>query len=270
MAEGDSIRRLATRLHAALAGQPVVDARFRRGGDIPVRFDGDRLTGVDAVGKHLLMRFGSARTVHSHLRMQGSWRIHRPGWRPGPAADRVGAWFDFAAAGVLAAHDMPVLEVVPTARERDVVGHLGPDILAPTWAESLPAAVAAIAAQPRRRIREALLDQRNLCGIGNLWAVEGLFVAGVWPHTPAGDVPVERVVELIGRMMRLGLRNGSQATTGDTRRGRDHWVYGRYRRPCRRCATPVAFSPAGSDPYDRETWWCPHCQPAPVGAILGG
>ncbi|MBL7258496.1 DNA-formamidopyrimidine glycosylase family protein [Paractinoplanes lichenicola] len=259
MAEGDSVRRLAARLDGALAGHDVVAAQFWRGG-----FEGGRLLTVAPVGKHLLMRFTSGQTVHSHLRMQGSWRIHRPGWRPGPATDQVRAWFDFGPAGVLAAHAMPVLEVLPTAREDQVVGHLGPDILADQWPQQRPTAVTAITAAPDRRIREALLDQRNVCGIGNLWAVEGLFIAGVWPHTPAGDVDADRVLELIGRMMRLGLRNGTQSTTGDLRRGRTHWVYGRYRRPCRRCATPVAFVPAGDGPYDRETWWCPFCQPAPV------
>ncbi|MGK5683344.1 DNA-formamidopyrimidine glycosylase family protein [Actinoplanes sp. URMC 104] len=259
MAEGDSIRRLAARLTSSLAGRDVLAGQFRRGGEIPPSFAGDRLVTVAAVGKHLLMRFGSERTVHSHLRMQGSWRIHRAGWRPGPAADRVGAWFDFGPAGVLAAHAMPVLRVLPTAREHEAVGHLGPDILTDRW----PAAAPAVATDPARRIREALLDQRNVCGIGNLWAVEGLFIAGVWPHTPAGRVDVARVLDVIARMMRLGLRNGSQSTTGDLRRGRTHWVYGRYRRPCLRCGTPVAFVAAGSDPYDRETWWCPHCQPQP-------
>lgn len=266
MAEGDSIRRLADRLSRAVGGRDVAAAEFRRGGEIPARFDGDRLAGVAAVGKHLLMRFGSGRTVHSHLRMQGSWRLHRPGWRPGRSADRVGAWFDFGSPGVLAAHHMPVLRVLATDREHEVIGHLGPDILAETWPAQAGAAAGTIAAQPRRRIREALLDQRNVCGIGNLWTVEGLFVAGIWPHSPAGDVDVPRLLDLVHRMMRQGLRNGSQSTTGDLRRGQTHWVYGRYRRPCRRCHTPIAFTPAGATPYDRETWWCPHCQPVTTGA----
>ncbi|UQU62425.1 hypothetical protein COUCH_25745 [Couchioplanes caeruleus] len=170
MAEGDSIRRLADRLTGAFAGHTVAACRYRRCGDLPIRFDGDRLLECAAVGKHLLMRFASGRTLHSHLRMQGAWRRHRTGWRPGPRHDRVGAWLDFGDAGVLAAHDVPVL--------------------------------------------------------------------------------------------RLGLRQGDQTTTGDRRRGENHWVYGRYRRPCRRCGTPVAFRPAGAGPYDRETWWCPSCQPA--------
>jgi endonuclease VIII len=255
VAEGDSIRRLAARLRAAVGGRAVTAA-------LPPTFAGDRLLEVATVGKHLLMRFAGGETVHSHLRMQGSWRIHRPGWRPGPRADRVGAWFDFGPAGVLAAHTMPVLEAIPTAREHDVIGHLGPDILADDWPDRAATAAAAVTAVPGRRIREALLDQRNLCGIGNLWAVEGLFIAGVGPHTPAGEVDVPRLLDVIARMMRLGLRQGTQSTTGDLHKGRTHWVYGRYRRPCRRCGTPVAFTPAGPAPYDRETWWCPHCQPA--------
>jgi endonuclease VIII len=262
VAEGDSIRRLAARLRATLGGRTVRAAEFRRGGDRPDRFDDDRLLDVVPVGKHLLMRFAGGRTVHSHLRMQGSWRIHRAGWRPGPAADRVGAWFDFGPAGVLAAHAMPVLRVVRTEHEDRVVGHLGPDILGPDWDRAAAAAATAVAGRPDRRIREALLDQRNVCGIGNLWTVEGLFVAGVWPHTPAGRADVPRILDVIARMMRLGLRNGTQSTTGDLRRRRDHWVYGRYRRPCRRCGTPIAFTPAGTTPYDRETWWCPYCQAA--------
>ncbi len=263
MAEGDSIRRLADRLHAACGGRTVTAAQFRRGDELPPRFDGDRLAEVTAVGKHLLMRFDSGRTLHSHLRMQGSWRIHRPGWRPRATAGGIGAWLDLGAAGVLAAHTMPVLDVVPTAREHLVVGHLGPDILADDWPARAPAAAAAIAGQPARRIREALLDQRNQCGIGNLWAVEGLYVAGVDPHTPAAAVDIPRLLDVIHRMMRRGLANGTQSTTGDLRRGRSHWVYGRYRRPCLRCGTPIAFTPAGPTPYDRETWWCPHCQPPP-------
>ena len=262
VAEGDSIRRLADRLHGAFAGHDVVAAQYRRAGDLPVRFAGDRLVECAAVGKHLLMRFGSDRTLHSHLRMQGSWRQHRAGWRPGLRQDRVGAWFDFGAAGVLAAHDVPVLEVVATARERTVVGHLGPDILAEDFPRHRDRVIGIIGAQPGRLIREALLDQRNLCGIGNLWAVESLFVAGIWPHTPVARADVGKAVDVAHRMMRLGLSQGHQVTTGNRRRGETHWVYGRYRRPCRRCGTPVAFQPAGAGPYDRETWWCPHCQPA--------
>ncbi|WP_306215239.1 DNA-formamidopyrimidine glycosylase family protein [Actinoplanes sp. RD1] len=255
MAEGDSIRRLAGRLGASFAGR-VAEAASARA------FAGDRLLEVAPVGKHLLMRFAGGLTVHSHLRMQGAWRQHRPGWRPSPRTLRPVMWFDFGPAGVLAAHDMPVLEILATTDEHRVVGHLGPDILAADWPSRLPAAAAAVRAQPARMIRSALLDQRNLCGIGNLWAVEGLFIAGVWPHAPAGDVDTGKLLELVGRMMRLGLRQGTQSTTGNLRKGETHWVYGRYRRPCRRCGTPVAFTAAGADPYERETWWCPYCQPA--------
>ena len=253
MAEGDSIFRLAGRLHRSFAGAQVRRSSVRRRVEDPALFDGDQLLEVAARGKHLLMRFASGRTLHSHLRMQGTWRSARTP----PRGHRVTAWFDFGDSGFLVAHAMPVLDVVPTAEEDRVVGHLGPDVLAEDW----PRAIATIEQQPDRRIREAILDQRNLCGIGNLWAVEGLFVGGVWPHAPVEKVDVARLLELIARMMRLGLRHGNQVTTGNTRRGETHWVDGRYRRPCRRCGTPIAFSPAGPGPYDRETWWCPHCQP---------
>ena len=259
MAEGDSIRRLVARLHSRYAGAVVAAAEFRRGGEIPPRFAGDTLLSVQARGKHILMRFAGGRTVHSHLRMQGHWRGHPAGWRPRPG-ERVAAWFDFAGAGVLAAHDMPVLDLVATSAEDRVVGHLGPDILGDSWPAGSEQAAARIAAAPERMIRSALLDQRNLCGIGNLWAVESLFIAGVWPHRPAGDTDVAKVLDVAGRMMRQGLRTGTQSTTGVLRRGETHWVYGRYRRPCRRCGTPIAFVAAGGDPYERETWWCPHCQ----------
>ena len=270
MAEGDSIRRLADRLQSAVGGHRSIAAQFRRGGQRPPSFAGDRLQEIVPVGKNLLMRFDSGRTIHSHLRMQGSWRVHRAGWRPRPHADQVGAWFDFGPRGVLAAHSMPILQVVVTSREHDVVGHLGPDILSESWPEHVTTAVRNIADRSDRRIREALLDQRNLCGIGNLWAVEGLYIAGVWPHLPVADVDLPRLLDVIHRMMRLGLRTGTQSTTGNLRRGQTHWVYGRYRRPCRRCGTPISFSPAGGTAHDRETWWCPHCQPAPGGPLRPG
>ncbi len=254
MAEGDSIFRLASRLQRTFAGAQVRRSSVRRRLENPALFDGDQLVEVAALGKHLLMRFDSGRTLHSHLRMQGAWRVHRVP----PRGHRVTAWFDFGDPGVLVAHAMPVLDVVRTAEESRVVGHLGPDVLSENWPDGVPA----ILGQPQRRVREALLDQRNVCGIGNLWVVEGLFVAGVWPEAQVEAVDVPRVLDLIARMMRQGLRNGNQVTTGSTRRGETHWVYGRYKRPCRRCGTPIAFTPAGTGPYDRETWWCPHCQPA--------
>ena len=114
---------------------------------------------------------------------------------------------------------------------------------------------------------EALLDQRNLAGIGNLWAVETCYLRGVSPWTPVREVDLRAAVRLARRMMRHSLEHPGQVTTGDTRRGRTHWVYGRAERPCRRCATPVAFRDGGPGPYERETWWCPHCQPGPFPTL---
>jgi len=120
----------------------------------------------------------------------------------------VAAWFEFAGQGVLAAHDMPVLDLVATDAEHRVIGHLGPDILADSWSTESARALSRIAAEPARMVRSALLDQRNLCGIGNLWAVESLFIAGVRPHRAMGETDVARLLDVVSRMMRQGLRTG--------------------------------------------------------------
>jgi formamidopyrimidine-DNA glycosylase len=161
---------------------------------------------------------------------------------------------------------MPVLELVETAHEDRVVGHLGPDVLGPTWDEGR--AVANLLRDPGRPLVEALLDQKNLAGIGNLWAVETCYLRGHSPWTPVEAVDLQAVVQLARRMMRHSLEHPGQVTTGDTRRGRTHWVYGRAERPCRRCGTPVMFrdSVTGT-PYSRETWWCPSCQPGPYPSL---
>ena len=121
---------------------------------------------------------------------------------------------------------------------------------------------------PDRPLVEALLDQKNLAGIGNLWAVETCYLRGHSPWTPVRDVDLHGTVRLARRMMQHSLEHPGQVTTGDTRRGMTHWVYGRAERPCRRCGTPVLFrdSVTGT-PYSRETWWCPSCQPGPYPSL---
>jgi formamidopyrimidine-DNA glycosylase len=161
---------------------------------------------------------------------------------------------------------MPVLELIATADEPRVMGHLGPDVLGPGFDED--EAVRRLAAVPDRPLVEALLDQKNLAGIGNLWAVETCYLRGHSPWTPVRDVDLRAAVRLAQRMMRHSLDHPGQVTTGDTRRGRTHWVYGRAERPCRRCGTPVGFRDAVTGtPYGRETWWCPTCQPGPFPSL---
>jgi endonuclease-8 len=259
--EGDTVWLAAQRMNTALAG-----ATLRRGELRVPQLAGVDLAGVavrEVVprGKHMLIRLGDDRTLRTHFRMDGSWHIYRPGtkWRGGPA---------FAVRAVLATdawecvgyrlHDMAL---VATADEDRLVGHLGPDVLGPDW--DLDEALRRLGAHPDEDIGVALLDQRNLAGIGNLYKVESLFLCGVHPWTRVADVP--DLAALVDRARTLMLANRDhpeQSTTGDTRRGQDHWVAGRAGRPCRRCGTPILLGDQGPDLQERVTWWCPRCQAA--------
>ena len=268
--EGDSVWRAARRLGAALIGRTVVASDFRVPQHATADLSGREVLAVDSVGKHVLTRFsappdGPALTLHTHFEMDGSWQVVAAGKRLPRAFDdeiRLVLRTDGPTAYALR---MPVLELLPTADEARVVGHLGPDLLGPGWDED--EAVRRLAVDPDRPLVEALLDQRNLAGIGNLWAVETCFLRGVSPWTPVRAVDLRAAVRLAQRMMRHSLDHPGQVTTGDTRRGHTHWVYGRAERPCRRCGTPVAFRDATGSPYARETWWCPRCQPGPYPSL---
>jgi formamidopyrimidine-DNA glycosylase len=222
-------------------------------------------------GKHLLTRFdgggtGVPMTLHTHLRMDGAWQLVGPGKvLPRTFDDEIRLVLRTDGPTAYALR-MPVVELLPTDREDDVVGHLGPDLLGDDWDED--EAVRRLSARPDRPLVEALLDQKNLAGIGNLWAVETCYLRGHSPWTPVGEVDLRAAVRLVQRMLRHSLEHAGQVTTGDTRRGRTHWVYGRAERPCRRCGTPVQFRDAVEGaPYGRETWWCPSCQPGPVPSL---
>ena len=162
--------------------------------------------------------------------------------------------------------DVPVVELLETRDEHRAVGHLGPDVLAgrPTATQEdfdVEEAVRRLRADPARPLVEALLDQRGVAGIGNLWAVELCFLRGCWPWTPVGEVDLAPLLHLARRMITHSLvhRTG-MTTTGVRRRGENHWVTGRSNRPCRRCGTLVRFRPATGAPDAREVWWCPSCQ----------
>ncbi len=261
MPEGDTVWRTARQLDAALAGRALTRSDFR----VP-RYATTNLTGrpvheVVSRGKHLLIRAGGDVTVHTHLRMDGSWRI-RPATGSAPSDHRVRlvlANAQWQAIGYL----LGVVEVVPTGREDRVVGHLGPDLLGPDW--DLAEAVRRLLRQPDRPAGEALLDQANLAGIGNLYKAEVLFLRGLNPWRPVGEVPdLDGVVELAQRLLDANKERPSQVTTGNPARGQETWVYGRRGQPCRRCRTPIqadGHEGRGSKTMERITFWCPACQP---------
>lgn len=266
MPEGDSVWKAARRMAAGLVGRTVVDSDFRVPQHATADLSGRSVTAFDSYGKHMITRFSGDLTLHTHFEMDGAWQLVGPGKALPRSFDeeiRLVLRTDGPTAYALR---MPVLELLPTADGPWVLGHLGPDILGPAFDED--EAVRRLGADRSRPLVEALLDQRNLAGIGNLWAVETCYLRGASPWTPVADVDLRAAVRLAQRMMRHSLDHPGQVTTGDTRRGQTHWVYGRAERPCRRCGTPVGFRDAVTGtPYARQTWWCPSCQPGPVPSL---
>lgn len=216
-------------------------------------------------GKHLLTRFSGAVTLHSHLRMDGSWTVTGAGKRlPRRLMHEVRVVLettDGATAWGLLLHD---LALVPTSEEHTLVGHLGPDPLRDDW--DADEAARRLLARPGTPLVSALLDQTRMAGLGNLWANELAFVVGRSPWTPVGELDVPRLVARAATALRhsASVPGAYQVTTGVSRRGEDHWVAGRARKPCLRCGTTVLMVPElPNDPAHRRTWWCPRCQPGP-------
>lgn len=268
MPEGDTVWNTAALLRGALAGKVIRHSDFRVPSLATVDLSGATVLGCASRGKHLLLRLagpGDHRplTLHSHLRMDGAWRIYSPGeqWRGRPAhlIRMVLRTLTTVAVG----YHLHDLALVPTVDEATLVGHLGPDLLGPPgqpggWDPA--EAVRRMASQPARPITEALLDQRNLAGLGNLYQNEVLFLAGLSPWTPVGKVlDLTAVVALAHRLLSANRGRWSQTTTGSVRRGEEVYVYGRRGAPCRRCGTAIR----GETPEaGRVTFWCPRCQPS--------
>jgi formamidopyrimidine-DNA glycosylase len=254
MPEGDVVWYTGRRLHAALAGRALTRCDFRVPRLATADLTGDVVTETVSRGKHLLTRTQNGLTVHTHLRMDGSWRVR-------PAADLIRDSHrirlvlgneDWQAIG----YQLGVVELIRTSEEAKVTGHLGPDLLGPDW--DCAEAVRRLGAEPDRPIGEALLDQANLAGIGNLYKAEVLFLRGVSPWRPVADIAdLGAMAELARRLLDANKERIGQVTTGDWRPGEQTWVYGRSGRPCRRCGTPVR----SGGQQDRVPVWCPSCQP---------
>jgi endonuclease-8 len=259
--EGDTVWLAAQRMNTALAGATLRRGEFRLPQLAALDLTGTTVREVVPRGKHMLIRLADHRTLRTHFRMDGSWHIYRPGakWRGGPAHDiRVVLTTEQWECVGYRLHDV---DLVPTADEGRLVGHLGPDVLGPDW--DLDEALRRLRQNPDEQIGVAILDQRNLAGIGNLYKVESLFLAGVHPWARVADVPdLAALVERARTLMVANRHHPEQSTTGDTRRGQDHWVAGRKGRPCRRCRTPILLGEQGPATQERVTWWCPHCQAA--------
>jgi len=249
-------------MHEALAGQILVTSDFRVPQLATVSLVGETVLEVVARGKHLLTRLSSGRILHTHFRMDGSWHLYGPGdrWTGGP--DWQVRVVLANASTVAVGYRLPVVEL--GTDEGAFVGHLGPDVLSDTFDPT--EAVRRLAATPSREVGLALLDQRNLAGLGNLYRTEVLFLSGISPWTPVGDVDLLPVVQRSVRLMRANRERWEQSTTGSLRAGEHHWVFERAGKPCRRCGQPVLMAEQGEPPYQRLTYWCGHCQPGPAPA----
>src|SRR4051812_29737910 len=262
MPEGDTIHYAANRIRPIVAGRVPDEVRTphpRFALDRwPERLAGRAVEAVDAHGKHLFVRFEGDLVIHSHLRMTGSWGTYGPGrrWRRSPRR----AWLVLRAREHdVVQFDGPVLELQTASRARldQRVAALGPDILAAEWGEAQDRRFLRRLREddPTRPIGDALLDQRTLAGIGNLWKVEGCFEAGIDPWRPTGEVSDAEAVAIVDAR-----RPKMQRSALDGNQTRFRRVYGRAGRPCPRCGGASPIRVRGQGDGNRATFWCPSCQ----------
>jgi endonuclease VIII len=261
MPEGDVVWRTARQLDEALTGRVLRRSDFRVPRFATTDLTGRSVTGTVSRGKHLLTRVEGGVTIHTHLRMEGVWRI-RPAGGFVPRDHRIRLILANEARQALG-YQLGIVEVLRTEQEERAVGHLGPDLLGPGWDPA--EAVRRLRADPARPVGEALLDQRNLAGIGTLYRAETLFLRGVSPWRAVADVDgLTELVTLARRLLDANKERIGQVTTGNRARGQETWVYNRAGQPCRRCGTPVSKAGQGAAPEERNIFWCPRCQPAPA------
>jgi endonuclease-8 len=269
MPEGDTIHRTATVLRRALVGGTVTAARAQpRPGLVRVpRLEslvGASVTAVEARGKHLLVGFSDGTWLRTHMRMRGSWHRYAPGesWRLPLSRASCILETDTAVAVCFDAPEVELLTDSEVGRHRALTS-LGPDLMSPTF--DATEAVRRLRARSDVPLGEALLDQRALAGIGNVYKSEICFIERLDPWAPVSTLSEAAATSLVALARRLLLANaagGRRVTTGVARPGASLWIYGRAGRPCRRCGTLVAVRRQGAQA--RVTYWCPRCQQGSV------
>lgn len=257
MPEGDTIRRLAGKIGERFTGERCVRCVTRDPRLVGVDLTGATLIGADAVGKHLFIRFDNGRTLHSHLMMTGSWSVgapaHEPEWRR-----RIELWME---SGRLTGVDVPVIELIHTAHEDRAVDHLGPDLCG-VESPDLAEVVERLRRDPHAALAAALLDQRNVAGFGNVYAIEVPFIVGVSPNQPIGSIDgLDAIVGVGTALIRTNARRGPQNTSGRRLATADHWIYTRRGRPCPICSASLDGYDERHSPWGRASVWCPGCQP---------
>ena len=257
MPEGDTIRRLADKIGRRFVGERCVRCVTRDPRLVGVDLAGATLVSADAIGKHLFIRFDNAMTVHSHLRMTGSWTVgsaaREPEWRR-----RIELWMG---TGRLTGIDLPIVDLIATSDEARVVGHLGPDLCGPHEPD-IDEITDRLRSEPNAALATALLDQRNVAGFGNVYAIEVPFICGVSPNQPVGAISgLEDLVGVGVALIRTNAARGPQNTTGRRLTTADQWIYARRGRPCPICGTTLDGYGERVSPWGRVSVWCPTCQP---------
>jgi endonuclease-8 len=266
--EGDNLARIAVALRPYLAGRTVTLARARLPGPLVSKLVGKRISAVDSAGKNLLIRFEDGLALRTHLGLHGSWHRYRPGepWRR--PASRAALVLEVPGA-VAVCFDAPVVELFEQRTEplHPSLGRLGPDLLAEDV--DIAAAVRRLGDQANadREIGEALLDQRLVAGLGNVYKSEVLFLERIDPFMPIGRLTADQLRSIVERGRELLVFNAragapaGRATTIDPRSGARLaptllWVYRRAGRPCHRCGALIRSAPQGRE-LPRTTYWCP-------------
>ncbi|WP_237188515.1 DNA-formamidopyrimidine glycosylase family protein [Rothia nasimurium] len=290
MPEGDTVWRQARDLHRALATRTAHKTDFRYPDLGDVNLAGQPIHGALARGKNILVRVGDM-TIHSHLKMEGIWHLYGVGadgrpepWRrPASSAraviqanartDATGQLIPGSTPVAAVGFNLGLLDVFPTELEKQKLAHLGPDLLGPDW--SAEQATTRLLARPERMIGPALLDQKNLAGIGTIYRAETLFLTGIDPRTPVGAIPDVGAVVATARLLLDANRARPHRVTRTS--AEPLWCYGRAGRPCYRCGASIiredlSDSGTGADRYtpghviardediDRLSFRCPGCQ----------
>lgn len=261
MPEGDVLRRTARRLTAALVDGPLVRAELRWPTLADIDLTGRRSLGTVSYGKHLFTRFDDGATLHTHLRMDGTWRVartlpHEQTGKDGPERGTVRVVLA-TATWTCRGHLIGMMDLVRTRDEHLLTAHLGPDLLADDAEDHLTAPAARIAAARGRTIGEVLLDQSVAAGIGTIWMAETLFRHRISPWRDAADVDGAALLATASRLM----RSSADSTGGPgSSESVPIAVHGRERQPCPRCGTPITVGRVGRPPFDRPAFSCPTCQ----------
>jgi endonuclease-8 len=252
MPEGDTIHRAAATLSKAIAGRRVLRAEPETMSALVDR----TVDAVEARGKHLLVRFDDGHTLHTHMRMDGSWHIYRPGERWWRGAHRAVAVLE-TEAWVAVCFDAPIVELLPPGEEPALVQRLGPDLLDPSV--DLDEAIARMRTLASMSIGEAVMRQDAVAGIGNVYKSEVLFLRRVDPFAALDTLDDAALLAILREAQRLLRRNLStrRRTTRERADGR-LWVYGRSGQPCFACGTRIRMRRQGE--LARSTYYCPRCQ----------